>query len=72
MRRITFRAAEALIDKTRVIAQSHGRTLSAAFREWLENYVARTDSVDAYDALMHRLRHILTNRRFTRAEMNQR
>lgn len=72
MKNITLSADPDLIDKARQIAKSEHKTLNAAFREWLENYTARRGDVEAFDALMNRLRHVKAGRRFTRDEMNER
>jgi hypothetical protein len=75
MRRITFRADETQIDQARAVARSEGRTLTAAFREWLEQYSDRAVNaadVARYRSLMARLRHVDAGRYFTRDEMNER
>jgi hypothetical protein len=72
MKNITLSADESLIDQARLVAKSQHKTLNAAFREWLEQFTARAGSVQEYDALMRRLQHVNSGRRFTRDEMNER
>ena len=72
MKNITLSAEESLNEQARLIAKSQHKTLNAAFREWLEQFTARAGSVQEYDALMRRLQHVNSGRRFTRDEMNER
>ena len=73
MRRITFRVDETLIERARQVARAEGKTISAAFREWLAEYTASNSEVEKYDGLMQRLRgHVVAGRKFTRQEMNER
>lgn len=72
MKNITLSADESLIEQARLIAKSQHKTLNTAFREWLEQFTARAGSVQEYDALMRRLQHVNSGRRFTRDEMNER
>lgn len=72
MRKVTFSADEHLIEQAIEIAHSQHTSLNAAFREWLEEYVARHGRAQEYDALMERLRHVHAGRRFSREEMNER
>ena len=72
MKNITLSADERLIEQARQIAQSQHKTLNAAFREWLGQYVTRAGRAQEFDALMKRLRHVRAGRRFTRDEMNER
>ncbi len=72
VKNITFSADEELIERARQVARSQGKTLNAAFREWLRRYTAQPGSGKEYDALMTRLRHVQPGRRFSRDEMNER
>jgi len=42
------------------------------FREWLEQFTARSGGTLEFDALMKRLKHVQAGRRFSRDEMNER
>jgi hypothetical protein len=72
VKNITFSADESLIEQARGVAKSEHKTLNAAFREWLEQYSARSGRAAAYDALMRRLSDVQPGRHFTRDEMNER
>jgi len=72
MKNITLSADESLIEQARLVAKSQHKTLNTAFREWLEQFTARSGNVQEYDALMNRLQHVKAGRRFTRDEMNER
>ena len=72
VKNITLSADEHLIQQARMVAQSQHKTLTAAFREWLEQYTSQSGSTQEFDALMQRLRHIRLPRRFSRDEMNER
>jgi hypothetical protein len=72
MKKLTFRADEALIEQARLIARSRGETLNAAFRKWLLQYTGQARSGRELDSLMKRLRYIKAGRHFTRDEMNER
>ena len=72
MKNITLSAEEHLIEQARLVARAQHKTLNAAFREWLEQFTAQAGNVQEYDALMRRLRHVSSGRRFTRDEMNER
>jgi hypothetical protein len=72
MRKITFSAEERLIEHARLVAPSRRTTLNAAFRVWLEQYVAEARGGAAVDALMRRLRHVRSSGPYTRNEMNER
>jgi hypothetical protein len=71
MKRITFRVEERLVEEAKLVARSQNTTLSAAFREWLKEFVSQTSSVRKFDNLMTQLRHVRTGRRFNRDEMNE-
>jgi hypothetical protein len=70
VKNVTLRAEEALITKARLAAKSQHKTLNAAFRDWLEQYVAQAGV--AVDALVRRLRHVRSEGPYNRDEMNQR
>ncbi len=72
MKNITLSADEDLIEQARQVARSQRRTLNAAFREWLLQFTAQAGNGQEVDALMRRLRHVSSGRRFTRDEMNER
>ena len=72
MKNVTLSADEHLLEQARLIAKSRHKTLNALFREWLEEMTARSGSVQEYDALMKRLKHVQAGRHVTRDEMNER
>jgi predicted transcriptional regulator len=72
MKNVTLSADENLIEKARLVARSHHSTLNAAFRQWLEDYVARSGAAGDFDDLTARLGHVDAGRRFSRDEMNER
>ena len=72
MKNVTLSADENLIEKARLVARSHHSTLNSAFRQWLEDYVARSGAAGDFDDLVARLGHVDAGRHFTRDEMNER
>ncbi len=72
MKNITLSADENLIEKARLVARSRHSTLNIAFRQWLNDYVARAGATGDFDALMTCLERVDAGRRFTRDEMNER
>ena len=72
MKNVTLSADENLIEQARQVARSQGRTLNAAFREWLVQFTAQSGNGQEMDALTRRLRHVNAGRRFSRDEMNGR
>ena len=73
MKNITLSADEHLIERARYTAQAQHKTLNAAFREWLEDFVAKSGSLAEYDQLMERLRRrVRSSGPYTRDEMNER
>jgi len=72
MRNVTLSADDELIEQARQVARSQRRTLNAAFREWLQQFTAQAGNGQEVDALMRRLRHVDSGRRFSRDEMNER
>lgn len=72
VKNITLSADPELIEMARQVAKSEHKTLNAVFREWLASYASRRGDVQAYRALMERLKHIDAGRKFTRDAMNER
>ena len=72
MKKITFRADERLVERVRLFAKSRNMTLSSLFREWLGQFAVQRGSVQEFDALMKRLKHVQAGRSFNREQMNQR
>lgn len=72
MKNITLSADEELIEHARALAHAQHTTLNAAFREWLLQFTAQAGNGHELDALMRRLRHVNSARRFSRDEMNER
>lgn len=72
MKNITLSADEQLIEQARLLAKSQHKTLNAMFREWLEQFTARSGGTQEFDAVMKRLKHVQAGRRFSRDEMNER
>jgi len=72
MRMITFSADEDLIRKAHAMARAQGKTLNAAFREWLLQFATKSGSKRKAEELMKRLRHVKAGRCFTREQMNDR
>jgi hypothetical protein len=72
MKNITLSADEDLLEQGRQVARSQRRTLNAAFREWLFQFIAQSGCGQEVDALMRRLRHVSSGRRFSRNGMNER
>lgn len=72
MKNITLSADEQLIEQARLLAKARHKTLNAIFREWLEQFTAQSDGAQEFDALMKRLKHVQTGRKFSRDEMNER
>ena len=72
VKNITLSADEQLIEQARLLARSQHKTLNAMFREWLEQFTARSGGTQEFDALMKRLKHVQAGRRFSRDELNER
>lgn len=70
MKNITLSADEDLIERARLVARAQGKTLNAAFQEWLAQFAAPSGSAEEAESLMKSLRHVKAGRRFTRDEMN--
>lgn len=71
MGEITFSADDAIIERARGVARSEGRTLQAAFYDWLISYAYRNVTRDEIEALLQSLKHVRAGRKFTRDEMNE-
>jgi len=72
MKNITLSADEDLIERARLIARGQRRTLNAAFREWLAQFVQSAGDAQGFDGLMRRLQHVDAGRHFGRDELNER
>lgn len=72
MKNVTLSADGELIERARLVAKAQHKTLNLAFREWLEQFTAQSGDAEAFDALMQKLRHVKSNRRFSRDELNER
>ncbi len=72
MKNITLSADEDMIERARTVARAQRRTLNEAFREWLAQFAANSGNTQEFDALMKRLRHVNSGRKYTRDEMNER
>lgn len=72
MKNVTLSADEHLIEQARLVARAQRKTLNAVFREWLLQFTTQSGSGHEVDALMRRLRHVNSGRRFSRDEMNER
>lgn len=72
LKNITFSAEEELIRRARERASAESTTLNEEFRKWLEKYVARPGSADAFAMLMDQYDYVQPGRAFTRDEMNER
>ena len=72
MKNITFSADESLIEQARRVARSQHKTLNTAFREWLIQFTAQAVNGQEFHSVMRRLRHVDSERHFSRDEMNER
>ena len=72
LKNITFSAEEDLIRRARERASSERTTLNEEFRRWLEKYVERPESAEAFAVLMDQFNYVQPGRSFTRDEMNER
>jgi hypothetical protein len=72
MKNITFSADEGLIRKARERAAADNTTLNEEFRSWLEKYVERPRSGEAFTLLMDRLAYVKPGKSFSRDELNER
>jgi hypothetical protein len=69
---ITFSADEDLIRRARERAAAEQTTLNEEFRMWLERYVERPRSAEAFTDLMEAFAYVRPGRSFSREEMNER
>lgn len=72
MKNITLSADEDLIEQARQVARAQRKTLNAAFRDWLMQFVSQNGDGQQVEALMRRLRHVKPGRSFSRDELNER
>lgn len=72
LKNITFSAEDSLIRRARERATAHKTTLNEEFRKWLEKYVERPETSEAFSLLMDRLTYVHSGRSFQRDEMNER
>jgi hypothetical protein len=72
LKNITFSAKEDLIRRARDRAAAENTTLNDEFRQWLEKYVERPQTGDAFADLMKRFEYVQPGRTFRRDEMNER
>jgi hypothetical protein len=72
LKNITFSAEEDLIRRARERAAAAGTTLNDEFRRWLEKYVERIETAEAFAVLMEQFDYVQPGRSFTREEMNER
>lgn len=72
MRNITLSADERTIDLARQKARTHGTTLNALFRTWLQRYVEPEVDARTLDRVFGRLADVRPGRTFTREEMHDR
>jgi len=72
MKNVTFSAEEHLIEQARLVARMQKTTLNGAFREWLEQFTARSGGGADFDQLMKKLKRVKTGRRFSRDDFNER
>lgn len=72
LKNITFSAEEDLIRRARERATAERTTLNDEFRRWLEKYVERPETAEAFDNLMDLFEYAQPGRPFRREEMNER
>jgi hypothetical protein len=72
LKNITFSAEEDLIRRARERAAAERTTLNDEFRRWLEKYVERPETAQAFDELMALFQYVQPGRKFDRDEMNER
>ena len=72
MRNITFRAEPADIEAARAQAREENTTLNALFQAWLASYAGRQRMQRYQDAMATLRGKVVTGRKFTRDEMNER
>ncbi len=72
LKNITFSAEEDLIRRARERAAAERTTLNEEFRRWLEKYVERPETAEAFAVLMDQFEYVQPGRSFTRDELNER
>ena len=72
LKNITFSAEEDLIRRARERAAAERTTLNEEFRRWLEKYVERPETAEAFAHLMEHFDYIRPGGSFRRYEMNER
>lgn len=72
LKNITFSAEEELIRRARERAAEERTTLNEEFRRWLEKYVERPQTAQAFTDLMSHFDYVQPGRSFQRDEMNER
>lgn len=72
LKNITLSADERLIRRARERARREHRSLNEAFRAWLGQFARSETPAARYEAVMERLDHVRTGRKFSRDEMNER
>jgi plasmid stability protein len=72
LKNITFSADDDLIRRARERAAAERTTLNDEFRRWLEKYVQRPETTEAFTLLMEHFAYVQPGRSFSRDEMNER
>ena len=72
IKNITLSAEEELIRKARDKARRERTTLNATFRQWLQQYVARSAKTADLRSFMDSLSYARPGRKFSRDELNER
>jgi hypothetical protein len=72
LKNITLSVEESLIRRARERANAKGTTLNDEFRQWLEKYVERPETAEAFEEFMERFEYVHPGRTFRREEMNAR
>jgi len=72
MKNVTISVDEGLLRRARQRAGAEHRTINELVREWMGQYVGQASAAASYEALMRRLDHVSSGRRFTREEMHER
>ena len=72
LKNITFSAEGELIRRARERAAAERTTLNEEFRRWLEKYIERPQTAEAFADLMNRFGYVMPGRSFQRDEMNER
>lgn len=72
LKNITFSVEEELIQKAQKKASEEKTSLNIVFRKWLTQYAENEIITEEYDKIKGSLDHVVSWRRFTRDEMNER